>query len=567
MTFAARGQGIARAQRPCGPKKNPEALSLGLKQRRGLAALLWDGLAAAADVTTPERRAKFNAEIVKAAAKITDPAVRKAYEGELAAALKSFEKAKGLKPMALPFEKPGNAGEAKPKDGKKSGREWDQDSLDDMNKRYAVVIMGQRAAILMDSSEDVGGQIERIRFMNVDAFRLWLANKKIWAGSKLMGQADLWLEDYRRRQYRGMEFMPAPPGRDETRDGFFNLWRGFEVAPAANPDLAKPWLDHVLENVVAGDAKLYQWVVSWFAWMVQHPRKRSGVSLALRGGMGSGKTITGKIFGSLFPANYFLIDDPRYLTGQFNSHLASCLFLQADEGFWAGDKTAEGRLKGLVTSDFQMIEYKGIDPIRLPNYVNLMISSNEEWVVPAGLRERRFAVIDMATTHMQDTGYFKKLDELYQKPEAKAALLAALAAWPIDEQALRKVPNTEALWTQKVRSFDSFMGWLLELLSEAAFVAGGEWPLYHECHEVHNHYLKRCEKLGLRHPLSSHSFGRRLRSILPDVRRAQKGGKKWCYVLPELNAARQTLSREVDYLINWDGDGSFEINEEPVEPM
>ena len=263
----------------------------------------------------------------------------------------------------------------------------------------------------------------------------------------------------------------------------------------------------------------------------------------------------------LFRSNYFLIDDPRYLTGQFNSHLASCLFLQADEGFWAGDKTAEGRLKGLVTSDFQMIEYKGVDPIRLPNYVNLMISSNEEWVVPAGLRERRFAVIDMGNARLQDTAYFKKLDETYQQPEAKAALLAALLAWPIDEKALRKVPVTEALWTQKLRSFDSFMGWLSELLMEGAFVVGGEWPEYSECQDVHGHYLKRCEKLGLRHPLSTDSFGRRLRSILPDIRRAQKNGKKWCYVLPDLGAARATLSETVDFQINWSGDGSFVVSE------
>mgnify|MGYP000856866344 CR=1 FL=1 len=51
----------------------------------------------------------------------------------------------------------------------------------------------------------------------------------------------------------------------------------------------------------------------------------------------------------------------RYLVGQFNAHLASCLFLQADEGFWAGDKQAEGRLKGLITSEYQMIELKGVD--------------------------------------------------------------------------------------------------------------------------------------------------------------------------------------------------------------
>ena len=53
------------------------------------------------------------------------------------------------------------------------------------------------------------------------------------------------------------------------------------------------------------------------------------------------------------------------MTGQFNAHMASCLLLQADEAVWAGDKAAEGRLKGLITSPIQQIEAKGVDPIRL----------------------------------------------------------------------------------------------------------------------------------------------------------------------------------------------------------
>ncbi len=127
--------------------------------------------------------------------------------------------------------------------------------------------------------------------------------------------------------------------------------------------------------------------------------------------MGSGKTKIGEVLGSLFPSHYFLVDDPRYLVGQFNAHMASCLLLQADEGFWAGDKAAEGRLKGLVTADFQMIEAKGIDPIRLKNFVRLLITSNEDWVVPAGKDERRFCVLDINPRCAQNNEYFREMDE------------------------------------------------------------------------------------------------------------------------------------------------------------
>ena len=94
------------------------------------------------------------------------------------------------------------------------------------------------------------------------------------------------------------------------------------------------------------------------AHLVQRRRERPGIALVLRGRKGTGKTKLGEVLGSLFAPHYFPGDDARYLVGQFNQHMASRLLLQADEAMWAGDKAAEGRLKGLITSKIQMIELK-----------------------------------------------------------------------------------------------------------------------------------------------------------------------------------------------------------------
>src|SRR5262249_29494941 len=154
--------------------------------------------------------------------------------------------------------------------------------------------------------------------------------------------------------------------------------------------------DHLLNNVSGGDVKRHAWLIAFFAQMLQRPRERLGVALVLRGGMGTGKTKVGEVIGRLIPWHYFLVDDPRYVTGNFNAHMAACLLLQADEAVWAGDKGAEGRLKGLITAPMQQIEPKGVDPIRLPNYIRLLMTSNDDWVVPAGKDERRFCIYDVS---------------------------------------------------------------------------------------------------------------------------------------------------------------------------
>jgi Family of unknown function (DUF5906) len=89
------------------------------------------------------------------------------------------------------------------------------------------------------------------------------------------------------------------------------------------------------------------------------------------------------------------VADPRYITGRFNARMISLLLLHADEAFWAGDKQAEGKLKDLVTGDWHPIEFKGVDPIPIRNYVRLLVTGNPDWLVPAAMEERRIAVLDV----------------------------------------------------------------------------------------------------------------------------------------------------------------------------
>ena len=60
----------------------------------------------------------------------------------------------------------------------------------------------------------------------------------------------------------------------------------------------------------------------------------------------------------------------------------------------------------MITEDTIQIEMKGKDVITFRNHIRLLISSNHEWVVPAGNEERRFCVIDVGEARMQDRAYF-----------------------------------------------------------------------------------------------------------------------------------------------------------------
>ena len=205
--------------------------------------------------------------------------------------------------------------------------------------------MGSKAVVVKELAS--APLDDRQRIITVEAFSTWFGNRfteiRDPAGKvKTVTWARAWLNSAGQRRHEGIEFYPDPNNAVGT-PGYLNLWRGFAFKPAAKPNGWQTLRDHLLNNVCGGDEKLFTWVVAFFAHMVQRPRERIGVALVLRGKQGSGKTIVGEHFGALFPQHYFLVDDPRYVTGQFNVHMASCLLLQADEATWAGDKAAEGR--------------------------------------------------------------------------------------------------------------------------------------------------------------------------------------------------------------------------------
>ncbi len=422
-------------------------------------------------------------------------------------------------------------------------------NVGELNREYALVLMGSKAVVMREPGGTVPVEDQQ-RFITVDAFRLWKGNTftEVMGANlkvKAMSHAERWLGDRDRREYSGIVFYPNPDGAQSPR-GYLNLWRGFAFIPKEKKNGYAIFRDHLLMNVCDESEELYRWVFGWFAHMVQRPRERVGTALVLKGQMGTGKTKIGEVMGSLFPAHYFAVDDPRYVTGQFNAHMASCLLLQAEEAVWAGDKAAEGRLKGLVTSTFQMIESKGVDPIRLDNYVRLMMTSNEEWVVPAGKDERRFCVLDVNPRCAQNSDYFREMEEELANG-GREALLYDLMNFDLSGVNLRRIPRTKALLEQKLASLHSIDAWWYGRLDAGALTRGGRpWGGAVPMRVLHDDYLHEAEKVGWRRRDSPVAFGKRLRKLAPEVVReqgydpeaGQAAAREWLLRFPPLEACR-----------------------------
>jgi len=436
-----------------------------------------------------------------------------------------------------------------------------QEIVDELNSKHAVVLLGNRVAILTEIPNPTTGKID-VQFLRQTDFKLLYANRFTLINNKPVCIAVYWMKHAARRAFESVMFYPG-----DTPDSVYNLWREFAVQPREGD--CQLYLDHIRDTICRGDSALFQYVLAWMADAVQTPANRPGIALVLRGRMGTGKGVFCREFGALFGQHFTQVSQSRHLTGNFNAHLKDCLLLYADEAFWAGDKQSEGVLKALVTEPTFMLENKGFDAVAWPNYVRLLISSNNEWVVPAGMEERRFVVLDLSDARMKDITYFKAVVEQMENG-GREALLYFLLKFDLSDVELRDLPKTAALDDQKRLSMTPIQSWWIDKLERGAILQEqDEWRDWIPTDELYHDYATAVGKAGKHYKGDLTSFGMQLKKLIPGLRkpkrtidiylrdpahpseRIKKSQRRPGYAIPPLDTCRAHFDNLVGNKIDW----------------
>lgn len=407
--------------------------------------------------------------------------------------------------------------------------------MEELNKRHAVVFQQSGDLVVITEDEEDGKPLLRFSSLDVMA-KLYPDPIPVGRSTKPLGL--LWATSPRRRFYSGIEM--APNG--STNKGYYNMWRGFSVEPKKGS-----WAlfrRHVEEVMADGIEDNGAYILSWMAETVQHPDKPIGVSPAFRGAQGTGKSTFATWFGRLFGPHFLHLDSEQQLVGRFNAHLHSAIVVFADEAVWAGDKAGIGALRRMITEEKLLIERKGIDAIAVKNMVHLIVASNEDWMVPAAMDERRFAVFDVSKKRKNDRGWFTAVHKELFVDGGMAAMLHDLLEWDLSKANLRDIPDTAALNDQKQRSMSLQHRWWHEELCDGDLWrerASDGWRLWKD--ELYERYLEALEKAS-RHSNrgTKAELGRFLGKVMPPGwprhYQAKATGKR-AWIIPELEDCRR----------------------------
>lgn len=412
-----------------------------------------------------------------------------------------------------------------------------------MNDQFAVIQdYGGKCVVMIedrlgDSVESRRFQAPRDFFAATDNRKKLIPNHQRPEKSKHVGVGSWWFDQAERRQYRRVVFEPA-----QEAIGDLNLWEGFAVQPLSG-DLHQSYVQHIRDNICRGDEERFEYLIKWMARVVQRPNSQCIVAPILTGDRGTGKSLFASYFAKIFGKHAFTATSDREITGKFNSHLAQVVLLVGEEAFDVRDKRHASLLKSLITSETMSIEGKGSNLRQGPNYVHLVMLSNEEAVVPAGDHERRFFVIRVGDERRQDHEYFRQIVEDMSRGGLQH-LLYYLLSVSLGDYAVERYPVTEELRQQQDLATSTDEDWLWDKLESGSWTGDSHLPWSGPIRKSHlyTNYQQYASTANVLRPLSERKFGQWLRRHLPNVEVRQEwlgqADRPVCFSFPPLDECR-----------------------------
>ena len=164
----------------------------------------------------------------------------------------------------------------------------------------------------------------------------------------------------------------------------------------------------------------------------------------------------------------------KRMFGDFNAHLQCNLVFYANESIWSGDKANEGKLKNFITETDFTYEIKGGAIYRGNNYSHAILDSNNPFVVPMTVDERRYIMLIVSSKYKVNEAYFAELYKLASTVEFKESLMFDLMNFDYKpwEKHLRTAPKTEASLEQLLHNMDIYEQWFYDVLESGEFKNG-----------------------------------------------------------------------------------------------
>tara|TARA_R100000951_G_scaffold97173_1_gene86763 strand:- start:53 stop:2692 length:2640 start_codon:yes stop_codon:yes gene_type:complete len=295
----------------------------------------------------------------------------------------------------------------------------------------------------------------------------------------------MWCEWKGKRNVFEIGFDP----RNRENNEIFNLWNGYNIGKEDTEKYdeaeAKPLLDHIKNIWCKGSEESYEYIMNYFAHILQKPYEKTGVVLALKSEQGGGKGIVLKKLGNIIgDTHYAQNSNANFLFGDFNGQLEGKILINLDEAFWGGDKKMEGVIKNKVTETKQTINKKNKENYVIDCHANYIITTNNDWFAGTTEDDRRHYCLELdnakaGRTTKESEEYFSEIENVSCESFAKI-----LYNRDISNFKARMFKKTKLLQDQVERNWNSPKVWWNSIMKKGGFQYGEHFVEWNKVLEV-----------------------------------------------------------------------------------
>lgn len=299
--------------------------------------------------------------------------------------------------------------------------------------------------------------------------------------------------------------------------GCVNTFTGFEIKPNPRKSYGK-LVDH-LRLICEESDNVFDWVVRWLAYPIQHPGAKMHTALVVFGEKeGTGKSMFFDAVARIYGKEYSRHVDQRLMTSRFNAWLSHKLFVVADEVVTSKERRElKGILKNLITSPTHQLEEKNMPVFEERNLTNFVYLSNEMQPLALDWYDRRYVCLKYNGTKEQNEQYFQDLSN-----EIENGGIEALYHYLLDVDLGDFKPSTPAIETEAKRELkklgtDSARRFVLEWLDGSTDFFLGPAP----SQDFYRAYKLWLQAAGERQLMTSTAFGIAVSSMLPKLEKVR----------------------------------------------
>ena len=309
--------------------------------------------------------------------------------------------------------------------GKKGDKVHDPAQLHDLRdalirylNRFFVAVKNRRPEILELEYDGAGRHV--IDFTRRPLNQHWA----FYRNMKFMQNQWLCTEDRRTADRLVFEVDPAMVSPRE-----FNMFLGLRIereydvaGTELDEGLIAPILELLRDVWAEGSDVVYEYLLNWMAYPLKVKRK-TGVCVVVISDQGYGKgTIAHDLLGERIYGEvrndrqggcYAQITDIDHIVGRFNTPSCMRLFINADKcSSFGGAYKQNNKFKNFITGTTRSMEAKGLDPVTISDFANVLMTSNNDDIVKVEISDRRFVILDLVNAGKKHRDFFNGVHEL-----------------------------------------------------------------------------------------------------------------------------------------------------------